>query len=389
MDLQELQKQTQDLKVLYVEDSMTMRNAVHKILLDYFKHVDVAKDGQEAFELFVSYYDTNSVNYDIVISDLEMPIMDGAELSQKILDFNFTQEIIVTSSVEEFAKLVDLMNLGVNKFISKPIEEQQLSKVIEQVYQNLQIKKLQEQEQLEIQRAEIKRVKKAKEDFFINISHEIKTPLNSILGFSALLKKRLEGDEKSLLMVNAIHETGEELHKLIESMIDLRKLQEHSLELDKVSFCPYDELSRCIDAYVGSAYKKGLNLQSKMDINVAKNLMGDPSRICQVVGILIENAIKFTPEQGKILIHVDYDESLKSLIIEVKDNGIGIAKENQAKIFDMQQLDATANRAYEGAGLGLSIASNLVQIMQGKISLKSISTKGSLFIVELPLQSNL
>jgi len=529
LDLEALQKSTKNLKVLYAEDSMMMRKVTHKILLNYFDHVDVACDGKEAFDIYVSYYEEHEKTYDILITDLEMPALDGADLSRKVLDYNYTQDIIVISSVGEFDRLVDLMNMGVNKFISKPIQEEQLAEVIDQVYQNIYLKRLQEQEALEVKEynrvlkekeeqqqeiirkkakeleefnqaltdsaivtkadingvityandkmvdvsgyskdeligknssflgsgnrpksffkklwntindkkiykilfenktksgeifylettinpildvdgnivefigvshdmtqlinslEEVKRTKKEKEDFFINISHEMKTPLNSILGFSAILKKRLADDEKSMLMVNTIHETGEDLNKLIESIIDMRKIQENTLELKELAFSPKDELSKCINSFVEESYKKNQKFESLLDSSLPESLYGDPLRICQILSAIVDNAIKFTPNEGRIAVKISYDEILCFLHIQVKDNGIGIAKENQEKIFGLQQLDATANRAHEGAGLGLNIASNLVKIMNGKILLNSIPTKGSLFEVEIPLKSN-
>ena len=530
LDLEQLQQSTKDLKVLYVEDSMMMRKVTQKILLNYFDHIDTACDGAEAFELYTSYYDKHEKPYDILITDLEMPVMDGAELSRKVLDYNYTQDIIVISSVGEFDRLVDLMNLGVNKFISKPIEEVQLSEVIDQVYQNIYLKRLQAQESLEVVEynrvlkekedaqqviiqkkakeleefnqaltdsaivsktdihgvmtyvneqminisgytsdelvgknssflgsgkrpksfftklwntindkniykilfqnktkdgnmfylettinpiidvdgnivefiavshdmtqlinslEEVKKSKKEKEDFFINISHEMKTPLNSILGFSAMLQKRLADDEKSMLMVNTINETGQDLNKLVESIIDMRKIQDHTLELKEMAFSPRDELTKCINGFVENAYKKNQKFESLLDDSLPKSLFGDPSRICQVLGAIVDNAIKFTPDEGRIAVRVTYDDILEVLLLGIKDNGIGIAKEDKEKIFGLEQLDATANRAHEGAGLGLNIAYNLVEVMGGKISVNSIPTKGSLFEVELPLKSNI
>jgi len=420
VDITQLQKATKSLQILYVEDSLVIRKATHKMLLNYFEIVDVAKDGAEAFELYVTHYDNMQSFYDIVITDLEMPHMDGKELSMKIMDYNYTQEIIVISSVGEFARLVDLMNLGVKKFISKPIEEQQLSEVIEQVYNDITLKKLQESEMqdvkeynerlkvkeqeqkkviedkvIELQRysdalenslTELRKQKKAKEDFFINISHEMKTPLNSILGFSAMLKKRLADDEKSLLMASTIYETGNDLNKLIESIIDLRKIQDHTLELVEVAFHPHDEITKCINSYVKDSFAKNQKYETFIESELPQTLLGDPKRITQVIGIVIENAIKFTDDEGSIGVSVEYDASSECLVCQVKDSGIGIAKEQQSEIFNIEQLDAQANRAHEGAGLGLNIASNLMKIMKGKIQLKSVPSKGSVFKLEFPLK---
>lgn len=528
MELEELKKMTKSYKVLYVEDSIMVRKVTHKLLSTYFEHIDLAKDGLEAFQQYKKFHEDSDGNfYDIVITDLEMPVMDGEIFSKKILELNDTQEIIVISSVEDFKRLVDLINLGITKFISKPIEEEQLHSVLSHVYQNLHNKKLKLKEALEIKKyndilklqkdenkielnakikeleefshaldvsaivsktdtkgyityvnehfcnisgytqeeligknnnifksgnksqdeykklwetisskkifkslfeninkdgsvfymqttinpildvdgniveyiavshdmtqlmnalEEAKKAKKAKEDFFINISHEMRTPLNSILGFSALLQKRLHDDEKSLLMVNTIHDTGNDLNQLIESIIDMRKIQEHSLALIEVAFNPYDEISRIVNKYVKESFEKEQLYIINIDSRIPNSLTGDPKRVTQIIGEVISNAIKFTPNGGQINVDIEYDKIDELLIFQIKDSGIGISKDDQGKIFNMQQLDSKTNRAHEGSGLGLCIVNRLVNMMNGKISLKSIPEKGSLFIIELPLK---
>jgi len=134
--------------------------------------------------------------------------------------------------------------------------------------------------------------------------------------------------------------------------------------------------------------KKGneKNQEFKLTIEnrLPETLLGDVPRINQVLSILVDNAIKFTPERGKVYVNINYDKNTNTLEYEVKDNGIGISKENQKYIFDAGQLDASASRSHEGAGLGLSIALSLIKIMKGRITLKSVLNKGTLFRVELP-----
>lgn len=107
-------------------------------------------------------------------------------------------------------------------------------------------------------------------------------------------------------------------------------------------------------------------------------LSGNTDRVLQVIEIVLDNAVKFTPQNGKIKVDTLYDNSSSLLTCKIIDNGIGIAKDDQDKIYKLEQLDATASRANEGAGLGLNIAYSLVKLMKGKISLKSVPGKGSL-----------
>ena len=185
-------------------------------------------------------------------------------------------------------------------------------------------------------------------------------------------------------MVNTIHDTGNDLNNLIESILDMRKIQEHTLEFNEVAFNPNEEITKCINKFVKDSFVKNQKYETYIDSDLPKSILGDPNRITQVISIVIGNAIKFTDTGGKIHVNVEYDDCKNSLIVQVEDTGIGISKEDQEKIFDMQQLDSKVNRSYEGTGLGLNIAYNLIKEMKGKISLKSIPRKGSIFKLEFP-----
>ena len=118
------------------------------------------------------------------------------------------------------------------------------------------------------------------------------------------------------------------------------------------------------------------------------SLFGDYKRIIQILDIFLNNAIKFTQNDGKIILHSEYDDINKKMIFQIKDNGIGIAKKDQVRIFNAEQLDGSHTRSHEGAGIGLSLASGLVKLLNGTISLKSIPEKGSVFKLELPIKES-
>mgnify|MGYP000002681183 CR=1 FL=1 len=151
MDISKLKLYTKNLHILYAEDSLTLRKTTAKKLSELFERVDVAKEGKEAFKLYENYYKENDKFYDIVLTDLEMPIMGGTELSKKIFDFNSSQEIIVISGIGDFAKLIELINLGVKKFIQKPIEDTVINEIIFDVAQSIRLKKLKQDEKNELE----------------------------------------------------------------------------------------------------------------------------------------------------------------------------------------------------------------------------------------------
>ena len=412
MDTLSLKRQTKDFKVLYVEDSTTIRNITKKMMNSYFEHIDIAEDGSQALEMYVDFNEKNDKYYDIVITDLEMPNMDGQELAREILSMDFTQEIVVISGVTDFKVITSLVNDGITKFLSKPIEDESFYEIIESITYALQIKELQKKEadeleatnkklkekneknretlkekvmQLEEALEENASMQKAKEDFFTNISHEMRTPLNSILGFSSMLKKRLKDDEKSLMMVNTIFETGTDLDKLVAAVLDLQKIQSNTLELKESTFSPQEDITNLFNAYKEKAEKKKQSYELVFEQKIPEILNGYTNRVLQVIDVVLDNAIKFTNVNGKIRLHVEYDDIAQKLNCSIQDNGIGIEKQDQKKIYKLEQLDSSVNRSYEGAGLGLNIAYNIMILMKGKITLRSVFGRGSIFDLEFPL----
>ena len=144
MSVLNLKEFTSKLNILYAEDSLTVRNITKNMLSEYFDNINIAKDGQEALDLYKKYYEEHSKYYDIVFTDLEMPVMDGQKLSEYLLEFNPTQELVIISGIDDFNKAIELINVGIKKFIAKPIEELQLLAVVEDVVASMKKKYLQE-----------------------------------------------------------------------------------------------------------------------------------------------------------------------------------------------------------------------------------------------------
>ena len=142
MSINTLKKSSKKLKILFVEDSLSARKIMRRLLSQFFDHIEVAEDGQIALKKYHDFYNTNESFYDIVFTDLEMPNMDGRELSRLIIDFNPSQEIAVLSGVKEFKVIVDLINVGVKKFISKPVDEKELQNIIGEIIASIRKKKL-------------------------------------------------------------------------------------------------------------------------------------------------------------------------------------------------------------------------------------------------------
>jgi two-component system chemotaxis sensor kinase CheA len=217
------------------------------------------------------------------------------------------------------------------------------------------------------------------------MSHELRTPLNSIILLSSLLAKDTKDNlsKQDIQKAKVIHESGNELLRLINDILDLSKIEAGKMELiiDKIYS---DELAYHYDElFTHAALEK--NLEFKVIDNIKGIFYNDKNRLGQVIRNLISNALKFT-KQGSVILSFNKDK-IKELpiIITVKDTGIGIPKEKQDVIFKaFMQADGSTSREYGGTGLGLSITKELVKLMKGKITLESEVGKGSSFVIELP-----
>ena len=225
---------------------------------------------------------------------------------------------------------------------------------------------------------------KAKEEFMANMSHELRTPLNAIVGFSSLLTKKLI-DTSYIQLSKQISSSSKSLLSLIDDILDLSKIQDSNFTIDPYKFNAYEELIEFSQLFEGLASTKSLHLSNNFNISLQATFFGDWNRIKQIILNLISNAVKFTPIDGNINTSIDYKDGC--MIIIISDNGIGMNQKVQDKIFKpFVQADGSTTRKYGGTGLGLTITKILVELMDGKIELKSEEDVGSTFTVTLPFE---
>jgi len=227
--------------------------------------------------------------------------------------------------------------------------------------------------------------KKAKEDFLANMSHEIRTPMNAIIGFTDILKRNVKND-KDLKYVNIIHKSSYSLLHIINDILDFSKIDSGKLNIYKHPFDPHEQFKHNVELFTDTAEEKNIKIIVNIDDKLPHCLNGDSLRIGQVMSNLLSNAIKFTHKCKKIYVNISYDKDSDLLSINVKDEGIGIKKEIQDKIFDaFEQADNSTTKKFGGTGLGLSISKKLVDLMDGEILLSSEEDKGSSFTFIVPL----
>ena len=220
----------------------------------------------------------------------------------------------------------------------------------------------------------------AKSEFLATMSHEIRTPMNSIIGFSHLL---LSGDidDKNREKVNKIQKSANSLLSIINEILDFSKVDSGLMSLEKAPYHIDDVLEHVYQIHFHSARKKGLRFSISRDFSIHEVLIGDKTRLEQILINIIGNAIKFT-ESGFVDVRLDLKEN-QNLILTVKDTGIGISE--GVNVFDVfQQADSSTTRLYGGTGLGLSITKKLLDLLGGSISYETSSVSGTVFTVSIP-----
>jgi len=227
----------------------------------------------------------------------------------------------------------------------------------------------------------------AKTAFLANMSHEIRTPMNGVLGMADVLRRTTELDRRQTEIIDAIHTSGSSLMTLLGDILDFSKIEAGMLELNVVEANLREAVEAVATLMSVQARQKGLELLVRYAPDAPETINVDIGRVRQILLNLVGNAIKFT-KTGHVLINVDVEVNGNDAqtCISVLDTGIGIADEEQSKVFaDFVQVDEGRSKSYGGTGLGLSISKKLVEAMGGQISLRSCKGQGSVFSVDLPL----
>ncbi len=224
-----------------------------------------------------------------------------------------------------------------------------------------------------------------KDEFIASVGHELRTPMNAILGLNGILRNELAAKPEDAAVVDHIRRSTEQLLQVVNDILDFSQLQAGRLVLHEEEFALRETLRGVLAAYEHPAQEKNIHLSLEASAIHNMWVRGDRQRLVQVFNNLLDNAIKFTAE-GKIVVHAQAVGG--GVLFEVQDTGIGIAPDRQKQIFNgFEHADVQTNRQYGGTGLGLSICERLVTLQGGTIGVSSVLGHGSRFWFQLPLRS--
>lgn len=370
--------------ILIVDDDETVLTTVRESLQDIDYICEVASNSAEALTIVHKY------PFDLVILDIVMPGMDGLQFMQEAKrSFPHLDFIIMTGYASEYT-YADIIDAGAADYMTKPFDMRELRARIGRIEKERQIlgEFTQTNDQLEaaIERAnqmaiEAEVANMAKSEFLANLSHDIRTSINAVIGFTdMLLDTNL--DESQIDYAMTVKGSGEALFSLINDILDFSKIEAGELDFEEIDFDPeilsYD-ICELIRPKIES---KPIEILCHIGDKVPAQVRGDPLRFRQVLTNLMGNASKFT-ESGEIEFFLDMEEAKDDQVklhATIRDTGIGIPKSRLPTIFTpFHQAEHSTTREYGGTGLGLSICKQISNLMHGDVWAESEVNKGSIF----------
>lgn len=365
--------------ILIVDDRPENLISLQKVLQAHNFEVDTASSGEDALKKVLKN------NYVLIILDVQMPDMDGFEVAEAISGFSKAKDtaIIFLSAVNTELKFITKGYLsGGLDYITKPVDINVLLLKIKTFYRIYeQSRKLNEVQEKLLEEIEFRKQAENKKDEFISIaSHELKTPLTSVKGYIQLLQRSLNKDDKTMAQ-NHLQKASvqlEKLNELIVDLLDISKIESGKMKFNMQYFCADNMVNNAIEMLQQSNPGFIINKLGKTN----EDIYGDEMRLEQVVINFITNAIKYAPGTNQVNVTINIKDG--KLYLAVKDFGIGISKEQQAKIFDkFYRVEEHSNR-FNGLGIGLYICSEIINRHSGTIGVNSVPDEGSEFYFIIP-----
>ncbi|QTA81834.1 Two component system response regulator/histidine kinase [Desulfonema limicola] len=400
-------------KILIIDDEKDILVIFKEMLELQGFHVQTANNGKHGIEVFKSH------EFDLVITDIRMPEMDGLEVIKCLKELDRYLEIIVLTGYASVDIAIEALKAGrAFDFFSKPVDNydvffntirQAIEKRKLKIGNNLLLKEVikhrdhleemvslrtaeLEQEISERKKAELE-LRKAKEkaetanlaksQFIARISHELRTPMNAIIGLAHLTLETCLDDNQNEY-VSSIQAAARKLLFIINEILDFSELENHKTIIENQDFKLSHVLDNILEPYKIQAKEKGIDMNLTIDKSIPEILIGDKIKLQRILTNLTDNALKFT-SKGKIIIKAELikknSENKVELIFSIIDTGIGIKEEKICEIFEpFTQADGSLSRSYGGTGLGLCICRQMTEMIGGRLWVDSLEGHGSNFM---------
>lgn len=395
------------LKILVIDDDAVDRMMIQRSLqkTDLQFELQNAETGESAISILKEH------TFDCIFLDYWLPDQDGLHLIKSLKASGLTVPLVVLTGQGDEQIAVDIMKAGASDYLSKSrVSADRLSRILTNVVrlhraematrqanqmlretnqqlteQNLAL--AQQRAQIELQNRKLVEVSELKSQFLATISHELRTPMNAIMGFSQLLLQQYPDPltQTQTDMVERIFNNSQNLLEMLNEVLDFSKVESGHLMLNPEDFHIGQLVTLTVEELRVLAAKKQLQINTTVHLE-NPFVFSDQECIRRICSNLVSNAIKFT-DNGGICVNVRMDQEDRHIEISVKDTGIGIPPESLNLIFEpFRQVDQTVTRQYSGTGLGLAITDSLVKAIGGKIEVESQPKVGSTFWVRIPRQ---
>ena len=396
-----------DPRILIVDDSEVIREMLASYLGTLGYRVDVAADGQSALDKFLIF------RYQLIISDLQMPYVDGLSLLKQIKAQAADTQLIILTGHATLDSAVEALRLGAYDYQFKPLENmesfarlvdralkhyallaenERLVQELRQANTHLESQVADRTRELQIANEALRSLDRLKNDFISVVSHELRTPLAALVLEAQLLTydaRALPPDKLAHTYV-ALATNTRRLQIQIDNLLDFALIERGELNLN-FKPCSMNQIARDVmDLYETRAVEKHLNFSLNLPPTTTLSVIADGPRLRSALVHLVDNAVKFTPDGGTIAISVHGMATLPgstepAVAIAVRDNGIGIPADVQHKLFTgFSQADMSTTRRYGGMGIGLALAARIMAAHRGRITFKSEPGNGSLFALWVP-----